>query len=64
MDPVKAAWIILILFLLIVFAQTLMIFLACAVWGIASTCDRGAGVKDVMLEVLTAVAILLGASRK
>lgn len=63
MDPIKAAWSLLLVLLIMIFLQSVMIFLACAEWKIASTCDRGSGIKDVTLEVVTAIAILIGARK-
>ena len=64
MDPIKAAWSILLAFLVAVCLNTAMVFVACTSFHVQTMCERDLGLQNIFVEMLTAVAILLGASRK
>jgi hypothetical protein len=61
-DPVKGAFIVLILLVAGVLSSSAFIFVGCF-YSIAALCDRGAGIKDVTLEIITVLAIILGARK-
>jgi hypothetical protein len=63
-DPIWGAWVILLGLLGTIALQQLLIFAGC-LFGVQAMCTRtGETLTSVALEVLTAVAILLGIGKK
>jgi hypothetical protein len=63
-DPVFGAWILLVMLVLGVIANTVFLFVGCAVFHEPTICARtGGNLRDVTLELITAVAVLISARR-
>lgn len=63
-DPVKGAWIVLMALVMGVILNTVMLFVGCAVFHEQSFCERsGNNLRDVTLEIITAVAVLVSQRR-
>jgi hypothetical protein len=63
-DPVWGAFVLLLALVLGVLANTLFLFLGCAVFHEPTICARtGGNLRDVALELITAVAVLISARR-
>lgn len=63
-DPVFLAWIVLMALVLGVILNTVLLFLGCAEFHEQSFCERtGNNLRDVTLEIITAVAVLVSQRR-
>jgi hypothetical protein len=63
-DPVFGAWILLVMLVLGVLANSAFLFVGCAVFHEPTICARtGGNLRDVTLELITAVAVLISARR-
>jgi len=63
-DPIKGAWWLLLVFVLTLAANSVMLFMGCAWMGVAAVCDKGEGLKQLGLEMLTAIAVLIAAGKR
>lgn len=63
-DPVWGAFVLLLVLVGAVFANTVFLFLGCAVFHEPTICARtGNNLRDVTLELITAMAILVSQRR-
>ena len=63
-DPVWGAWILLLGLLVAVFLNSVFLFVGCAVFHEPTICARtGNNLRDVTLELITALAILVSQRR-
>lgn len=63
-DPVWGAWVLLLVLVLALFANTAFLFLGCAVFKVQAVCEKtGANLRDVTLELITAIAVLVSQRR-
>jgi hypothetical protein len=63
-DPLWGAWVLLMALVVAVFANTVFIFVGCAVFHESAICARtGANLRDVTLELITAIAVLVSQRR-
>lgn len=62
-DPVRGAFAILFLVVLGSLFLGIGVEIGC-IYGIADLCSRGAGLKEVIGDIVALVALMLGASRK
>lgn len=62
-DPVRGAWILLMLMIVAVFANSVFIFIGC-LEHIEAACNRsGVQLRDLGTELIAAVAVLIAARR-
>jgi hypothetical protein len=63
-DPVRGAWILILALIATVAANTAFLFVGCAILQVQAMCERtGNKLRDVALELITAVAVLLSQRR-
>jgi hypothetical protein len=59
-DPIHGAFVLLLAMTLGLIANSLMLQVGCAVFQVASMCERSTdNMKDVALELITAIALLV-----
>ena len=60
-DPVRGAWLLLLALVLTVALNTAFLFVGCAVLAVQAMCEKtGESLRDVTLEIITAIAVLIG----
>jgi hypothetical protein len=63
-DPVRGAWVLLMALVVTVAANSVFLFLGCAIFQVAAMCERtGNNLKDITLELITAIAVLVSVRR-
>ena len=63
-DPIWGAWVLLLALVGAVFMNTVFLFVGCAVFHEPTICARtGSNLRDVTLELITALAILVSQKR-
>jgi hypothetical protein len=59
-DPITGAWWLMLALIATVALNTVFLFVGCAILGVAAMCERtGNNLRDVTLELLAAIAILV-----
>lgn len=63
-DPVQGAFWLILALIVTLAANTAFLFVGCAVLSVQSMCERtGNNLRDVALELITAIAVLLSQRR-
>jgi hypothetical protein len=63
-DPIHGAWVLLMALVLTVAANSGFLFVGCAIFRVAEMCQRtGNNLKDITLELITAIAVLVSVRR-
>lgn len=63
-DPIYGAWILILALILTLAANTAFLFVGCAILSVQAMCERtGNNLKDVALELVAAIAVLLSQRR-
>lgn len=63
-DPVFGAWLLILALILTLAANSAFLFVGCAVLQVQSMCEKtGNNLRDVALELVTAIAVLLSQRR-
>jgi hypothetical protein len=63
-DPIRGAWILLLALIATVAANTAFLFVGCAILSVQAMCERtGNNLKDITLELITAIAVLVSVRR-
>jgi hypothetical protein len=63
-DSVRGAWILLLALIATVAANTAFLFVGCAILSVQAMCERtGNNLKDITLELITAIAVLVSVRR-
>ena len=44
--------------------DSVLLFMGCIFMGVAAVCDKGEGLRQLGLEMLTAIAVLIAAGKK
>lgn len=62
-DPLKGAWILLLTMIGALFLLAVLQFVGCVFFHSEATCAKGEGLRDLGMEVLAAVLVLLAQRR-
>jgi hypothetical protein len=63
-DPIWGAWVLLLALVVTVAANSAFLFVGCAVFQVQAMCERtGNNLKDITLELITAIAVLVSVRR-